>query len=97
MNVGISLFLMAIGAVLMFAVNVPATGIDVEAIGLILMAVGFGMFLYSMLLWGEFMPWRRERTVIRDHHLRPVSDEPDDSDRIVTRERRLIEHQRRAS
>ena len=51
MSAGISLFLFAIGAILAFAVDYQAQGIDIAAVGWILMGVGvFGILMYLMFL-----------------------------------------------
>jgi hypothetical protein len=59
MSLGISLFLLAVGAVLAFAVNYTAQGVDIAAVGWILMAVGFlGVMLYLFFL-ASFAPFYR--------------------------------------
>lgn len=93
MGIGISLFLIAVGAVLTFAVRVPASGIDLDVVGVILMAVGFATFLYTFIWWNDVMPWRRNRTVIRERYVEPMTLEP----RAVARERRVVEYEERAS
>ena len=40
MSIGLSLFAIAVGAILKFAVNASATGIDVGTVGVILMVIG---------------------------------------------------------
>ena len=40
MTIGTSLFLIALGAILSFAVNATAAGISIQTAGVILMAVG---------------------------------------------------------
>jgi hypothetical protein len=59
MTIGVALLLLAVGAILRFAVATVAThGIDLHTIGDILMVVGaLGLFL-SLVLWG---PWSRGR------------------------------------
>ena len=60
MSLGISLFLIAVGAVLAFAVNYTTNGVDINAVGWILMVVGFlGIMMYLMFL-ATFAPFRRE-------------------------------------
>lgn len=54
MALGTSLFLIAVGAVLRFAVNVSTTGFSIHTIGVILMIVG-GVGLIISLLW--MMVW----------------------------------------
>lgn len=61
MGVGTSLFLIAIGAILRFAVSVTAHGFNIHTIGVILMIVGFAGLLLSafwMTVWAD-----RRRTV----------------------------------
>ncbi len=49
MYAGGSIFLIAIGAILYWAVTVHVAGIDVHMVGLILMAVGAAGLLLSMI------------------------------------------------
>jgi hypothetical protein len=77
-GIGISVFLFAVGAILAFAVNVTTTGVDLDAVGVILMIVGAVGFLASMLFWAPWAPYGRDRTVIRErevddrlHHSHP--------------------------
>jgi hypothetical protein len=50
-SVGVSLFLIAVGAVLAFAVTGELSGVDIEIVGWILMGVGgFGLLLSLLLL-----------------------------------------------
>lgn len=70
MGIGVSIFLLAIGAILAFAVRVDARGIDLNMVGLILMIVGGIGLLLSLLFWSSFSPFAtaRRQTVIDDHH-----------------------------
>jgi hypothetical protein len=54
MGLGVSLFLIAIGAILVFAVEAEVSGVDVDAIGWILMIVGAVGFVLSMLFWSSW-------------------------------------------
>ena len=52
MSLGASLFLIAIGAILRFAVTATVAGIDIQVVGTILMVVGvvgFAISLYFLL------------------------------------------------
>jgi len=51
MGLGVSLFLIAIGAILAFAVNAEVSGLEIETIGWILMGVGLLGFLIWLLFW----------------------------------------------
>ena len=50
MTSGIALFLIAVGAILYFAVNADVSGLEIDTVGLILMIVGGVGFLWSMLV-----------------------------------------------
>ena len=50
MTTGISLFLIAVGAILYFAVNASISGLEIDTIGIILMIVGAIGFLWSLFL-----------------------------------------------
>ena len=70
MGIGTSLFLIAVGAILAFAVNASVSGVDVETVGLILMVVGVVGLLIS-LLWLNRAA--RPAAVVRDRY---VDDRP---------------------
>lgn len=73
MGIGASIFLIAVGAILAFAVNVTTEGVDLNMVGVILMIVGGVGLLLSLLFWsswGGFGTWRRE-TYVRDPYDRP--------------------------
>ena len=71
MTSGISLFLIAVGAILYFAVNASVSGLEIDTIGIILMVVGGIGFLWSLIALGtarrttEAVPVERERIVER--------------------------------
>ena len=50
MTTGIALFLIAVGAILYFAVNASISGLEIDTVGLILMIVGGIGFLWSMFV-----------------------------------------------
>ena len=50
MGIGTSIFLIALGAILYFAVNVDISGLEVSTIGLILMIVGILGLVISLYL-----------------------------------------------
>ncbi|MPZ97940.1 MAG: hypothetical protein GEU80_01170 [Dehalococcoidia bacterium] len=62
MALGSSLFLIAVGAILAFAVTATVQGVDVTAVGVILMIVGGLGLLLSLLFWASFAPYRRRHT-----------------------------------
>ena len=50
MTTGISLFLIAVGAILYFAVNASVSGLEIDTVGIILMIVGAIGFLWSLFV-----------------------------------------------
>lgn len=66
MGIGVSLILIATGAILAFAVNVTTNGFDVNTIGYILMIVGFVGGLISLAFWSSWGGVNRRRTVVTD-------------------------------
>ena len=65
MGLAISLIIIAVGAILTFAVNVDEGAVDPQVVGVILMVVGFVAFLLDLLLWSQWGPgyMRSSRTV----------------------------------
>lgn len=70
MGIGTSIFLIALGAILYFAVNVDISGLEVSTIGLILMIVGILGLVISLFLMSQ----ASRRGVAAD---RPVARERD--------------------
>ena len=54
MGLGVSILLVAVGAILVWGVTSDAEGIDVDAIGVILMVVGLLGLLISMIFWSSW-------------------------------------------
>jgi len=54
MGIGVSLILIAVGAVLTWAVNASVSGVDINAIGVILMIVGAVGLLLSLMFWSSW-------------------------------------------
>ena len=70
MGIGASVFLMAVGAVLTFALEKSVEGIDLDTVGIILMIAGAIGLLVSLFVWRDGGPWAaRDRTVVREEHL----------------------------
>jgi Domain of unknown function (DUF6458) len=66
MGIGVSLFLIAAGAILIWGVTGEVAGVDIDAIGVILLIVGAIGILLSMIFWsswGGFGGRRRETYV----------------------------------
>jgi hypothetical protein len=64
---GVSLILIAIGAILAFGVTATFSGISITAIGVVLMAVGALGILLSLLFLMSFSPWGGGGTTIDTH------------------------------
>ena len=54
MGIGVSLILIAIGAILTWAVNAEVSGLEIQTIGVILLVVGIIGFLLSLLFWSSW-------------------------------------------
>jgi predicted membrane channel-forming protein YqfA (hemolysin III family) len=63
MSIGASIFLLVVGAILTFAVNVTTSGFNINTVGIILMVAGVVGLLLSLLFWSSFSPYRRRSTV----------------------------------
>ncbi|WP_035126606.1 hypothetical protein, partial [Conexibacter woesei] len=62
MGIGTSIFLIAVGAIMRFAVSVHASGFSIHTIGVILMVVGVVGLLISLLwmtIWADRAAARR--------------------------------------
>ena len=69
MGLGASLFLIAAGAILIWAVTGEVSGVDLDAVGWILLIIGAIGALLSLLFWsswGGFGGYRRREAVYRD-------------------------------
>lgn len=67
MGIGVSIFLIAIGAILAFAVEVSTEGVDLNTVGVILMIVGAIGLVVSMMFWSSWGGFGgRRRTVVDD-------------------------------
>ena len=65
MGIGVSLFLIAVGAIVAFAVSDNLGGVDLEAIGWILMGVGALGILLSLIFWSSWGgPGGRRTTIV---------------------------------
>lgn len=65
MGIGVSIFLIAVGAVLAFAVNATSDAVNVNTVGWILMGVGFAGAVLSLIFWSSWAGpgyWSRRRT-----------------------------------
>ena len=54
MGIGVSIFLIAVGAILAFAVNTEVAGLDIQTVGWILLVVGIIGIVLSMIFWSSW-------------------------------------------
>ena len=70
MGIGTGIFLVAVGAILRFAVTTTTRGVNLQTVGDILMIVGVVGIILSFFFWnswGGFGGYRRsDRTVVHD-------------------------------
>ena len=69
MGLGVSIFLIAVGAILTWAVNATVSGLEIQTIGVILLIVGIVGLVLSMIFWsswGGFQGGSRCRTTYVD-------------------------------
>ena len=72
MGIGVSVFLLAVGAVLTFAIEVDnAEGFNINTVGIILMIAGA-----IGLVWALMMVNSRRTTVVEDRPARRVYEDP---------------------
>ena len=67
MGIGGSVFLIALGAILAFAVNWHVSGLDLNVVGWVLMVVGLAGLIVTIWYWNS-----RRRTVVNRTTSRPV-------------------------
>jgi uncharacterized membrane protein len=66
MGIGTSLLLIAVGAILKFAVDASVQGIEISTVGVILMIVGVVGLLISLFMLSSARQATVDRTVVRD-------------------------------
>lgn len=73
MGIGTSIFLIALGAILKFAVHASISGVSLQTVGVILMVVGVLGLVLSLVFMSTWT--RRRRDVVVDDR-RVVDDRP---------------------
>jgi len=72
MPLGTSIFLIAVGAILRWAVTASTSGINLQTVGLILIIVGIVGLVFSLFWMVTWSPRRRaDRVVERDPYREP--------------------------
>jgi hypothetical protein len=67
-GVSVGLVLIAAGAILTWAVNATLSGLDIHAVGVILLILGIVLVVLDMLWWQSWSagPWRRRTVYVGD-------------------------------
>lgn len=60
-TIGLALLLIAVGAILAWAVNAEVSGLDIKVVGAILMVVGTIGLALALLFWASFAPFGGRR------------------------------------
>ncbi|MGN6189570.1 MAG: DUF6458 family protein [Conexibacter sp.] len=64
MTIGTSLFLIAVGAILKFAVTASVAGVNLQTVGVILIVIGIAGLILGLGLWiSAREDWRRRSSV----------------------------------
>ena len=71
MGIAISILLIAAGAILTWGVTAEAEGLDVNAIGVILLVVGLLGLVLSMIFWSSWGGFHRRSTYVDDRGAYP--------------------------
>lgn len=69
MGIGVSIFLIAVGAILTFAVDATLSGVSIQTVGIILMIAGALGLIVTLMVFGP----RRRAGVVEE---RVVDDRP---------------------
>ena len=64
MGISVSILLIAVGAILTWGVTAEAEGLDVNAIGVILMIVGVLGLVLSLIFWSSWGGFRRRTAYV---------------------------------
>jgi hypothetical protein len=78
MGFGVSLILTAAGAILIWAVNVTSTAVNVHAVGWVLFVIGIVGAVLSLVFWSSWAGpgyFTRRQTVVDDGVGRRVTEE----------------------
>ena len=74
MGIGASVLLLAVGAIMTFALDVTTEGINLDTVGVILMIAGGLGLVISLLFWSSVAPFgsrTAERTFVREERVSP--------------------------
>lgn len=88
MGIGLSLLLVAAGAIMRFAVSVQGHGFNVHTTGLILMAVGGAGVVLSLVFWSRWGGFSRRPAAVASTPANVPSERPVEGERDVQGTRR---------
>lgn len=72
MGIGISILLIALGAILAFAVDATMQGVNLVTVGWVLIAVGALGLIMSMIFWSSWGGLRGRSTTVIEDDRRPL-------------------------
>ena len=70
MGIAVSILLIAAGAILTWGVTADAEGLDINAIGVILLVVGLLGLVLSMIFWSSWGGFHRRATYVEGEPVR---------------------------
>jgi hypothetical protein len=73
MGISVSILLIAVGAILTWAVTAEAEGFDVNTVGVILLIVGILGLVISMIFWSSWGGFQRRATYVEGGPARPAA------------------------
>ena len=73
MGISVSILLVAVGAILTWGVTAEAEGLDVNAIGVILMIVGLLGLVISMIFWSSWGGFHRRAAYVEGGPVRTTT------------------------
>jgi hypothetical protein len=85
-GIGTSIFLIAVGAILTFALNVSVGGVDLDVVGWILIAAGVLGLVLTTMIWNN-----RRRSVVTTEPAEYRRVEPTEYRRVEPAEYRRVE------
>ena len=71
MGISVSILLIAVGAILTWAVTAKAEGIDLNIVGVILLIVGILGLVLSLIFWSSWGGFQRRTTFVEGGPARP--------------------------
>jgi Domain of unknown function (DUF6458) len=92
MGIGVSLFLIALGAVLTFATDVSLSGLSLDVVGVILMVVGALGLVMTLLVWGPRRRVAPATEVVEERRVAPRREVVEE--RRVAPPREVVEERR---